>query len=240
MEPPPPDSSVPDPFNTQRPTVYQLHGWRRLLSRLTGAAIRLYYRSLRISLSPDDQEILRAYPPPRILVVWHNRSFVMPEVFRRHFIPRKLACLISPSRMAAWEADFFTSLHLRVVRGSSTRRSVPALREMIRELKAGHDVGISPDGPSGPLYSFQPGALALAQKHRLPLLLIAANAPRAYRARTWDRHLIPLPASSVHVRLALRLPDDPLWLQPLPEVARQLRTDYLELTQDPFQFPPHG
>lgn len=235
----PPHTSSLDPFNTRRPEVYQLTGWRRGLAALAGVALRLYYRSLRIRVSPQDQQLLRSVPPPRLLVVWHNRSLVMPEVFRRWFIPPKLACLISASRMAAWEADFFTSMKLRVVRGSTTRRSIPALREMIRELRAGHDVGISPDGPSGPLYSFRHGAVALARKQQVPLLLIAANTSAAYRTRTWDRHLIPLPFARVDLRLRCYQPDDALWNLSDPAAASQLRADYLELTRDPFQPPPH-
>ncbi len=204
------------------------------------AGIRLYYRSLRLRPDAATRELLRTSRPPRVIVVWHNRSLVAPAIFRRFLEPERIACLVSPSRMAAWESDCFRKLRLRVVRGSTTRRSISALREMMRELRAGHDVGISPDGPSGPLYSVQPGALALARKVEVPLLLIAANASRARRLHTWDRHLVPLPRARLTVRMREITTDDPIFTTPLPEACALLRRVYLEMTEDPFQLAKHG
>ena len=232
-----PSGDERDPFNTRRPEIHELRGWRRAALIPATAGMRLYYRSLRLHPDSATREILRNSQPPRLIVVWHNRSLVAPEVFRRLLEPERIACLISPSRMAAWEADFFRSLRLRVVRGSTTRRSIPALREMMRELRAGHDVGISPDGPSGPLYSVQPGAIALARKMQVPLLLIAMNARRARRLRTWDRHLVPWPFAKVEVAMREIGTTDPLFSMPEEAARGRLRRVYLEMTKDPFQIP---
>ncbi|MGZ4986124.1 MAG: DUF374 domain-containing protein, partial [Chthoniobacterales bacterium] len=45
------------------------------------------------------------------------------------------------------------------VRGSSSRKGVIALRQLVDELAAGTNVLITPDGPRGPLYEVNQGAI---------------------------------------------------------------------------------
>jgi lysophospholipid acyltransferase (LPLAT)-like uncharacterized protein len=174
-----------------------------------------------------------------MIVVWHNRSLVAPEMFRRFFDPSRIACLISPSRMAAWEVDYFRRFHLRAIRGSTTRRSIQAAREILQQLRAGNDIGISPDGPSGPLYTFRPGAVALARKAGVPLLLAIPNCRKAFRLKTWDRHMIPCPFARIEVAIRAIQPDDPVWEGPDAQIAAHARKVCLEITRDPFQVDPH-
>jgi lysophospholipid acyltransferase (LPLAT)-like uncharacterized protein len=231
----PPSAHAHDPFNTRRPEVHELRGWRRVVLWPVAVLLQLYFRTWRIRLDADSAEALAATGPPRLIVVWHNRSLPMPEVFRRRFDPARVTCLISPSRMAAWEVAFFRRFRLRVVRGSTTRRSIPAAIELLRALRAGHDVGISPDGPSGPLYSFQPGAVAIARKAAVPLLLVIPNCRAALRLPTWDRHLVPLPFARIDLAVRSIPADDPLWCAPNAAVAARARQVCLEISRDPFQ-----
>lgn len=229
-----------DPFNTRRPEVHNLTGWRRLVFYPPAWSLQLYFRSFRFRLDPQSEQLLRDVPPPRLIVVWHNRSLVAPEMFRRFFDPARIACLISPSRTAAWEVAFFKQFRLRAIRGSTTRRSIQAAREMFRLLRGGNDIGISPDGPSGPLYSFQPGAVALARKAGVPLLFAIPNCPSAWRLRTWDRHLVPPPFAPIDLGLRALLPGDPAWNEPNAAVAAKARQVCLEITRDPFQIDADG
>lgn len=225
-----------DPFNTRRPEVHELTGWRKAAFHPVAWFLRLYFLTFRIRLDETSRSALKASRSPRLIIVWHNRSLPMPEVFRRCFEPRRIACLISPSRMAAWEAAFFRLFGLRVVRGSTTRRSIQAAREMLKELKSGNDVGISPDGPSGPLYSFRPGAVAIARKAAVPLLIAIPNCRAARRLKTWDRHMVPFPFARIDLAVRAIDPGDPVWEGPDLAVAGAVRRVCLEITEDPFQF----
>lgn len=224
-----------DPFNTLRPKVHRLSGWRRLFCRILSFFLRTYLASLRFRIKDSDRALLEQTPSPRLLVVWHNRSLIAPEMFRKFFNPRKIACLISPSKLAAWEVAFFDDFGLHAVRGSSSRRSIQAVREMLRQLQAGNDVGISPDGPSGPLYHFREGAVAIARRTGVPVLMSIPNARMAFRLPTWDRHLLPLPFARVEVALRRLEPGAPVWDGSDREVADHLRALCLEITED----PPH-
>ncbi len=188
-----------DPFNTSGKAVYEIRGFRRCLIRMAVRLLQLYFATLRTRPTESATAAIRNCPQPKIFLVWHNRSLIALELFRRYFEPKRIACLISPSKAAAWEAAVFEELGFKVVRGSSSRRGIQAAREMVRTLRSGNDVGISPDGPSGPLFSFQRGALALGQLSGAPYLALNANCSTALRLPCWDRHLIPLPFSRLEV-----------------------------------------
>ena len=229
-----PGKDAHDPYNTRRPQVYELGGWQWLLFYPAAWALRLYFLTWRFHLDEAAREALRDSRPPRLIVMWHNRSLASPEPLRRFLDTSRIACLISPSRVAAWEAAFFRLFRFRVVRGSTTRRSIQAGIELLRALRRGEDAGITPDGPSGPLYSFQTGAVAIARKARCPVLVIVPNTRAAWRLNSWDRHLIPLPFARIDLRIRLIQPEDPLWKQPDAEAAKEIRRVCLEMTEDPF------
>jgi len=228
-----------DPFNTRRPDVHELTGWRWILFYPAALGLWLYFLTWRFRIDAPDRRILESTPGPRLVVSWHNRSLVMPQLLRRILDPSKLFCLISPSRMAAWEVAFFDLFGLRVVRGSTTRRSIQAAIEILRALRRGDDAGISPDGPSGPLYAFQKGAVTLARKAGVPLIILVPNCRAAWRLRTWDRHLVPLPFARIRIRIRAVMPDDPVWNQSDEAVSAQLRRVCLEMTEDPFTMNDH-
>jgi lysophospholipid acyltransferase (LPLAT)-like uncharacterized protein len=106
-------------------------------------------------------------------------------------------------------------------------------------LRRGQDVGISPDGPKGPLYAMQPGALFLARMGKVPLVALNFNCRWAWRPHVWDRHLVPLPFARITIE-ALRLDVDAAFAdEDVAAVQSAIRNDCLALVDDlrgqPFQ-----
>jgi lysophospholipid acyltransferase (LPLAT)-like uncharacterized protein len=64
-------------------------------------------------------------------------------------------------------------------------------------VKAGARIGITPDGPRGPLRSVQPGALFLAQATGAPIVPVAYGARRKWLFKGWDEFLIPKPFNRI-------------------------------------------
>lgn len=191
-----------DPFH--KGTVYTIKGWRyRLLLQPASLLLRLYYATLRISMSAEDAQTIRDTSRPVVGLLWHNRSFIIPLVFTKMRVAEKCHCLISPSKAAAWEEGMFRTMRIPAARGSSSRRSIQAMRELIRANAEGKDIYISPDGPSGPRYEFKRGAVAAARITKAPLLLIGAECENAWRPNTWDRHLFPLPFAKLRLKARL-------------------------------------
>lgn len=182
--------------------VHEIKGWRRLLLRLLGLVARLWGRSLRFELDDEDRRAVAKSDEPLTIVLWHNRLFLAAEIVRR-FRPHPAYALVSASRDGAWLAGFFSFVGVRSVRGSSTNLGREAVTALIERLRAGFDVGITPDGPRGPMYDFKRGAFIVTRRAGTPTLLIGGQFKRARRLKSWDGFYLPLPFS--RVRLICRL-----------------------------------
>jgi lysophospholipid acyltransferase (LPLAT)-like uncharacterized protein len=130
---------------------------------------------------------------PVIFVLWHSR--LLPLSYSNRQLG--LATLISQSADGEYIASMVRSWGYTVVRGSSSRRGSAALRDIVRCVRAGQSVAITPDGPRGPMQKMKPGALLAAQLTGAPLIPAAAWTPRAWWIRSWDRFLVPKPFARV-------------------------------------------
>ncbi len=223
----------PDPFFSG--TVYEVKGWRRWLLVVPGALLfRLYCATLRVAITEEEERAMRDTSRSTVCIVWHNRSFLVPFLIRRYRKPDSAYCLISASKAAAWEDAIYHTLGLRSVRGSSTRRGLHAMLELVRQLGNGNDIVISPDGPSGPRYEFKRGAAAAARMTKSPILLAGIECRHAWRPHTWDRQMYPLPFSKIRIR-AMKLEatevfdgkaNDTVVCKRLAELLTSLNDDY--------------
>ena len=73
---------------------------------------------------------------------------------------------------------------------------------MVRQLRRGHSLAITPDGPRGPMQKLKPGVLVAAQLAGVPVIPATSTADRGWWPGKWDRFLIPKPFASVRVRYA--------------------------------------
>ena len=109
--------------------------------------------------------------------------------------------LTSPSSDGEILARVVGALGMGSVRGSSSRRGSRALLELVRIIRNGGDMAITPDGPRGPRYCLGPGVVLLAQTTRASILPAHASFSRCLRMKTWDGFIIPLPFSTISVRI---------------------------------------
>ena len=141
---------------------------------------------------------LRKAGRPFIFALWHGH--LLPLLW--HHRGQGVLVLISEHRDGEMVAQAAESLGYGLIRGSTTRGGDRALISLVRELKAGHEVAITPDGPRGPAETFAPGALVAAQRSDSFILPVAAAADRAWRLRSWDRFVIPKPFARVTIAYA--------------------------------------
>lgn len=130
-----------------------------------------------------------------IFALWHGQ--LLPLLW--HHREQGVIILISEHRDGELIARTAESLGYGLIRGSSTRGADRALISLVRELQAGHEVAITPDGPRGPAGTFAPGALVAAQRSDSFILPVAASADRAWRLRSWDRFIVPKPFARVTI-----------------------------------------
>ena len=195
---PPPVVTAATPVTGRE--AHHIAGWRRAVLWPFGMLLQLWGRTLRFETSPGDLRNYTRRDEPVALVLWHNRLFLSAEIFRRFRTGRPAYALISASQDGAWLAAFFSLAGMRAVRGSSSRGGREAATALVEVLRAGHDIGVTPDGPRGPCYDFKAGALIVARRAQAPLLLIGAEFDSAWQLKSWDRFYLPKPFSRVRMR----------------------------------------
>ena len=184
--------------------MHGITGWRRVVLWPLALLLRLWGASLRLETSAEDLRNYTKRDEPVAMVLWHNRLFLAAEIFRRYRQPRPVYALVSASQDGAWLTAFFALIGLRAVRGSSHTLGREAANALVAVLRAGNDVGITPDGPKGPIYEVKPGALIVTRRTKTPILLIGAEFASAWRLRkSWDKFYLPKPFSRVRMRCEL-------------------------------------
>jgi lysophospholipid acyltransferase (LPLAT)-like uncharacterized protein len=167
------------------------------ISALGGVVLRLLGMTWRVkregSAAFDD---MLARREPFIIVFWHGEIVPVAWVHRH----RGFAPLISRHADGEVIARIVEGLGYRTVRGSTSRGGVRALLETAQRVNEGITVGFTPDGPRGPRHVFAPGALIVAQRTGRPIVALRATASRAWRLRSWDKHLVPKPFAMVTIR----------------------------------------
>lgn len=130
-----------------------------------------------------------------LFALWHGE--LLPLLW--HQRGENVAIVISEHRDGEIIARIAESLGYATVRGSSSKGGSRALIGLMREIDAGRDGAITPDGPRGPARVFAPGAAVAAQRTGALIAPIRARASRAWRLKSWDRFLIPKPFARVTV-----------------------------------------
>jgi len=174
--------------------------WRSQLTLLLGKGVlSALARTWRYSIINEEAlKRVRSEGRPFIFSLWHGH--LLPLLW--HHRGSNVAILISEHRDGELIARTAQWLGYNLVRGSTTRGGERALLSLVRELKAGREVAITPDGPRGPARKFAPGALIAAQRSGARILPIAASADRAWRLGSWDRFVIPKPFARITVAYA--------------------------------------
>jgi len=124
-------------------------------------------------------------------VFWHGRMLMLPLIYPG----KRIHILISSHRDGEIIANVMKRFGFDLVRGSSSKGGMAALREMIALLKSGSDLGITPDGPKGPAEIVKGGVAQVALLSGKAVIPISFSSSRRIRFSSWDRFYLPLPFS---------------------------------------------
>jgi lysophospholipid acyltransferase (LPLAT)-like uncharacterized protein len=202
---------------------------QRIVGRLARWGVFLVSWSLRYRIEDPHGLLRRATDRPLLFAFWHNRIFLMPYLFYHYWRPRqrvRVAALVSASRDGGQLAGLLEQFGLVCVRGSSSRRGSQALRELARLVGEGYDIAITPDGPRGPKYVAQDGAISLAQLTGMPIIPVSYVLSRKITFNSWDNFMIPLPFTRCVVRVGQLLqvpPGDAAHAEKRLELERTLQ-----------------
>jgi len=137
---------------------------------------------------------------PVLVCFWHSRIPLSPACWPlgRAQEPR---AVISLSPDGEFVAKAMARIGFPAIRGSSRKETDPkkekrgagATRDILRWLKDGNGVAITPDGPRGPVEVMKEGPPLLARLSKAPVLLVGLASKPCLRLGSWDAAMIPLP-----------------------------------------------
>ncbi|MBL9084618.1 MAG: lysophospholipid acyltransferase family protein [Planctomycetales bacterium] len=168
----------------------------RLAARCLVVLFRLLFRTLRVRFHEADPETnpYRGRGPAVVYSVWHD--VMIYSIFAgRH---ARTTALVGKHDDGSLLAECLARLGIDLVRGSSSRQGMEALREMIR-VPAERNIVLTPDGPRGPEHRTKPGMTLLAARTGRPIVASGFAAKRSWKmAAGWTRFEIPLPFTKVY------------------------------------------
>lgn len=166
-----------------------------LLSMLAAFYIRLVLRTSQLEMHiPEEAKPFWRGDHPCIIAFWHGRLLLMPHLRPKS---RPMDVLSSQHRDGVLISDTVQRLGIGTVSGSSSKGGAAAFRGLLRSLKSGSNVSITPDGPRGPGRVAARGVAQIAEMTKVPVLAAAYSSTRGRRLRSWDRFFVPHPFARI-------------------------------------------
>jgi lysophospholipid acyltransferase (LPLAT)-like uncharacterized protein len=137
---------------------------------------------------------------PVIIVFWHSRGLFMTKIWQRKIGMRRhpIYGVFSTHRDGRIIGNIYRWLGVRNVLASkkSASSSKEVAFQLIRLLKGGVSVGLTPDGPLGPARTFVTDSVFLFSKLTgAPIVPLYISASRVKFLSSWDRYMLIKPFS---------------------------------------------
>ena len=190
------NSPVPNKqdITTRQPTLLErLSMW--LVPLLLAYIQRIYGLTIRhIEIDKEHIEQLRNEGRPWIFSIWHTNVLFSSYLLRKE----RLYGLVSQSKDGEMITRVLQHFGHDTIRGSSSKGGAQGLRKIIKTLKKGHLVAMTPDGPRGPALELKEGIIHAARASGAPIVPFYYAATTQWTLhKSWDQHMIPKPFSTL-------------------------------------------
>ncbi|MBP9615959.1 MAG: lysophospholipid acyltransferase family protein [Aliarcobacter sp.] len=132
-----------------------------------------------------------------IFVTWHDDLICQPLNYFQNRPNGVIKTLISQSKDGEILSKIYNLFGGEIIRGSSSKGATKALISTIREIKAGSDIALTPDGPRGPRHTVADGVIAIAQKSGARIVVLNSKASKYWQFKSWDKFILPKPFGKI-------------------------------------------
>jgi len=170
------------------------------LAWLLSSYLAICYRTTRWSMVGHEHiGALAMRSEPAIIAFWHERLPMMPMLWTavhklfpgaKDWQPH---VLVSQHRDGRFIGEVVSRFRLAMVHGSTSRGGAAGMRVLLRVLREGSPVAITPDGPRGPRRVAAEGVAQIAGLANVVVVPTAAATRRHRLLPSWDRMMLPLP-----------------------------------------------
>lgn len=158
---------------------------------------KLLYSTLKVK---TNEETLKIFKDKSSLAMfcWHESFSMLPYVNVYYRKNDPITGLVSNSKDGDYLSYFLSRFKISTERGSSSRNGGRSAINLIRLLRNGGNICITPDGPKGPRRKAKDGMLAICAKSpnsRIVFVNIAFE--NSWKFKSWDKFSIPKPFSTI-------------------------------------------
>lgn len=163
--------------------------------------VRCLFLTYRLKFTCDDfyknKELQKQHG---VFYFWHQH--IISGMFFFFKTNSKGYCIASPSSDGKIAGFICEKLGFNVLYGSSTKSLISLIKNSMSVLQERRQLCVVGDGSRGPAFKLQKGVSYLAKKNDLPLVFVECRVNRAITfKKSWDKFKIPLPFTTIHVRL---------------------------------------
>lgn len=157
-------------------------------------------KTCRVKIQGLETFVKTAEKCPCILMLWHSRLVLVPEILNSHASQFIYTAFISKSRDGDPLAYLAESYAMgRTLRVPHNARHL-ALSQLISSIKnKGEIIIITPDGPRGPRQVVKPGIVLAAHETEANVFPFSWQAKKFWQLNTWDQMKIPKPFTTIKV-----------------------------------------
>lgn len=124
-----------------------------------------------------------------IFAFWHGRLLMVAP-----FAPKvPLNIVISNHNDGELITKVMEYFKFGFVRGSSKQDAMSAFKNIIRDLKKGTSIAVTPDGPRGPRMRLGGNIITIAQMASVPIIPVTYSVSKCRILSSWDRFMVAKP-----------------------------------------------
>ena len=187
-----------------------------LLSLIGSIYVLTVYKTSKVNLKNRKKiESLLERNESFIYSFWHDQLLMCPLTWQSN---SNIKVLISKHRDGDIIAQLISNLGFEAIRGSTHKTNkiknkggLLSARKMIKSLKNGISIGISPDGPKGPRHKVSEGILIISRLSKSVILPVGIGFKKKWVLNTWDKFIIPKPFNEITV----------IWGDPIPAITNE-------------------
>ena len=125
-----------------------------------------------------------------ILCFWHGRLLMMPLSWNKK---KKINVLISSHPDGQLLSKTVEHFNIETIVGSSSKGGSEAVRNIIKSLKSGVSIGMTPDGPRGPRMKINSAIIKIASLTGHKIVPLSYSVKKKIFLNSWDKFLVALP-----------------------------------------------
>lgn len=174
--------------------ILKSEAFRAFISKLVYFYIKFVLATSKFKIIYDGFDFTSYEYKQSIFATWHGRVLIMPIIN-----PSKLSscAIVSDHADGRMIGDVIKNAGVSLIFGSSNRRRITALKEIIAKIQQGLNFLITPDGPRGPARKVDGAIVNIASSTTLPILPSSCSVKFAKKFNSWDNFMFPFPFNKI-------------------------------------------